>query len=36
MTRRVGEAAEAAKRLDWRMHELTIMLVETLPEPGQD
>ena len=31
LTRRLREAAEAAKRLNWRMHELTIMPVERLP-----
>lgn len=30
--RKVGEAADAAKRLNWRMHELTIMPVEQLPD----
>ena len=32
LVRRLGQAAEAAKALDWRMHELTIMPVERLPE----
>jgi divalent metal cation (Fe/Co/Zn/Cd) transporter len=31
LTRRIAEAAEAASRLDWRMHELAIMPVERLP-----
>lgn len=31
LVRRLGEAADAAKALDWRMHELTIMPVERLP-----
>ncbi len=32
ITRKVADAAEAAKRLNWRMHELTIMPVEQLPD----
>lgn len=36
ITRRIREAAEAAKRLNWRMHELTIMPVERLHEPQLD
>ena len=32
LVRGLGQAAEAAKALDWRMHELTIMPVERLPE----
>ncbi|CAA9522464.1 MAG: hypothetical protein AVDCRST_MAG31-1626 [uncultured Sphingomonas sp.] len=32
LVRELGRAAEAAKALDWRMHELTIMPVERLPD----
>ena len=32
LVRRLGRAAEAAKALDWRVHELTIMPVERLPD----
>jgi divalent metal cation (Fe/Co/Zn/Cd) transporter len=32
LVRKLAEAAEAAKALDWRVHELTIMPVERLPE----
>jgi len=32
LVRKIGQAAEAAKALDWRMHELTVMPVERLPD----
>ncbi len=32
LARRLGRAADAAKALDWRMHDLTIMPVERLPD----
>ncbi len=31
----IGRAADAAKALDWRMHELTVMPVERLPGPAR-
>lgn len=32
LVRKISEAAEGAKKLDWRMHELAIMPVENLPD----
>jgi hypothetical protein len=34
LVRKLGRAADAAKALDWRMHELTVMLAERLPAPA--
>jgi len=33
---RLAEAAAEAKALDWRMHELVLMPVRSLPKPGED
>jgi divalent metal cation (Fe/Co/Zn/Cd) transporter len=35
LTRRIEEAAEAAKALDWRVHEVAIMPVRRLPGIGE-
>ena len=34
LVRKLGRAADAAKALDWRMHELAVMLAERPPAPA--